>query len=111
MRLNRQGFWSTVWLVALTAGLCAQSAAPPAAQAPAASQRPTFRVQVDLVSSDVVVRDEKGNFVSDLTKDDFEIFEDGVRQSIASMTMSHGGRVTNVLAPPPAPPAEGIILP
>src|SRR3990170_629375 len=27
------------------------------------------------------------------------------------MTMSHGGRVTNLLAPPPAPPPEGIILP
>jgi VWFA-related protein len=34
-----------------------------------------------------------------------------VKQEITSMTMSHGGRVTNVLeAPPPAPP-EGIILP
>jgi VWFA-related protein len=27
------------------------------------------------------------------------------------MTLSHGGRVTNVLAAPPPPPAEGIILP
>jgi VWFA-related protein len=111
MHLNRSGFWSPVWLMALTAGLCAQNAAPPVSPADAAGQRPTFRVQIDLVSSDVVVHDEKGNFVSDLTKDEFEIFEDGVKQTIASMTMSHGGRVTNVLAPPPAPPAEGIILP
>ena len=27
------------------------------------------------------------------------------------MTMSHGGRVTNVLEAPPPPPPEGIILP
>src|SRR6185437_8110903 len=46
-----------------------------------------------------------------LTKGDFEIYEDGVKQDIVSMTLSHGGRVTNVLAPPPPPPPEGIILP
>ena len=50
-------------------------------------------------------------FVSDLSKDEFEIYEDGVKQDIASMTMSHGGRVTNVLEAPPPPPPEGILLP
>ena len=60
---------------------------------------------------DVIVKDDQGRFIPDLKKDEFEIYEDGVKQEIASMTMSHGGRVTNVLeAPPPAPP-EGIILP
>ncbi|MEQ1870418.1 MAG: VWA domain-containing protein, partial [Vicinamibacterales bacterium] len=34
-----------------------------------------------------------------------------VKQEIASMTMSHGGRVTNLLEAPPPPPPEGIILP
>src|SRR3989338_5811712 len=111
MRLNRSGVWTTVWLVALTAGLCAQSAAPAVRPSQAASQVPTFRLQIDLVRSDIVVRDDRGNFVSDLTKDEFEIFEDGVKQAVVSMTMSHGGRVTNLLAPPPAPPPEGIILP
>lgn len=70
-----------------------------------------FRVQVDAVTTDVIVRDSNGQFVSDLSKEDFDVYEDGVKQEIASMTMSHGGRVTNVLeAPPPAAP-EGIILP
>jgi VWFA-related protein len=60
---------------------------------------------------DVIVKDENGRFVPDLTKDDFEIFEDDVKQDIASMTVVTGGRATNVLeAPPPAPP-EGVILP
>jgi VWFA-related protein len=68
-------------------------------------------MQVDLVTNDVVVRDDKGNFVPDLKRDEFEIFEDGVRQDITSMTVVTGGRVNNVLAPPPPPPPEGIILP
>src|SRR5262245_48654011 len=111
MALKTRGFWSTVSLVALTAGLCAQTGAP-AAPAPAQGPRPTFRVQVDLVTTDVIPRDDKGNFVADLTKNEFEIYEDGVKQDISSMTVSHGGRVTNVLAPPPPMLAsEGLVLP
>jgi len=34
-----------------------------------------------------------------------------VKQEITSMTMSHGGRVTNVLEAPPPPPPEGLVLP
>src|SRR6185295_7891934 len=79
-------------------------------QAPS-QDRPTFSVQVDLVTTDVVARDSRGNFVSDLTRDEFEVFEDGVKQDIVSMTLSHGGRVSNVLAPPPPAAPEGIILP
>jgi VWFA-related protein len=109
------GFGSTALLVALTAGLSAQTPQPPAptpANAAAPQQeRPTFKVTVDLVTNDIIVRDEKGNFIPDLKKDEFEIYEDGVKQDIASMTVVTGGRVTNVLAPPPPPPPEGIILP
>ncbi len=57
------------------------------------------------------MRDEKGNFIPDLKKEEFEVYEDGVKQDISSMTVVTGGRVTNVLAPPPPPPPEGIILP
>jgi VWFA-related protein len=101
-----------VLLVALTAGLSAQPpiAARPVAQSPE-PQTPTFSVQIDLVTTDVIARDRTGNFIPDLTKNDFEIYEDGVKQDIVSMTLSHGGRVTNVLAPPPPPAAEGIIVP
>jgi VWFA-related protein len=115
MSLKDNGCWSTVVIVALVAGLSAQppaqnkAAAP--APAPAQPDKPTFRVQVDLITNDVVVRDDKGNFVPDLKKDEFEIYEDGVKQDITSMTVVTGGRVNNVLAPPPPPPPEGIILP
>ncbi|HZT77931.1 MAG TPA: VWA domain-containing protein [Vicinamibacterales bacterium] len=107
------GFWSTVLLVGLVAGLSAQQPAPPKPDAPPAppQEKPTFRVQVDLVTNDVIVRDEKGNFVPDLKREDFEILEDGVKQDISSMQVITGGRVTNLLAPPPPPPPEGIILP
>ena len=112
MKLN--GFGSTALLVALTAGLSAQQTTgkPATPATPAAPQeKPTFKVQVDLVTNDIIVRDEKGNFIPDLKKDEFEIYEDGVKQDISSMTVVTGGRVTNVLAPPPPPPPEGLILP
>ena len=60
---------------------------------------------------DAIVRNNQDQFVADLTKDDFEIFEDGVKQDIASLTLVHGGRVHNLQAPPPPPTQEGIILP
>jgi VWFA-related protein len=108
MSLKLNGFWSTAAVVALAAGLSAQAPAP----APRTNQQgPNFRVQIDAVTMDVVVKDNQGRFVPDLKKDEFEIFEDGVRQEIASMTMSHGGRVTNVLEAPPPPPPEGLVLP
>jgi VWFA-related protein len=91
---------------------------PPAQQAPPAppapgqqAGQPTFITRVDLVSTDVIARDGKGQFVSDLKKEDFEVLEDGTKQEIVSFTLVHGGRVFNVAAPPPPPPQEGIILP
>jgi VWFA-related protein len=74
-------------------------------------QKPTFRVTVDLVTNDVIARDSRGQFVADLSKDDFEVYEDGVLQDVASLVLVHGGRVSNLALPPPAAPPEGIILP
>lgn len=105
MTLKLHGFWSVSLSVAVVAGLSAQAPAPPP------QQSPTFRVQIDAVTMDVVIKDDQGRFVPDLRKEEFEIYEDGVKQEITSMTMSHGGRVTNVLEAAPPPPPEGIILP
>jgi VWFA-related protein len=88
----------------------AQAQAPAGGGAQPATQ-PTFRVAIDLVTLDAIPRDARGQFVSDLTKDDFEVLEDGVRQELASLVLVHGGRVFNLqTAPPPAAP-EGLILP
>jgi VWFA-related protein len=109
--LKANGFWSAAIWAALVAGLSAQAPAPAQPPASAPQQTPTFRVQIDAVTMDVIVKDDGGRFVPDLSKDDFEVFEDGVKQDIASMTVVTGGRATNVLeAAPPAPP-EGVILP
>lgn len=42
----------------------------------------TFRAGVDLVTFGVTVTDRKGNLVTDLTKEDFVLVEDGVPQAI-----------------------------
>ena len=42
----------------------------------------TFQVEVNYVDVDAIVTDEKGNFVSGLTRDDFEVFEDGKPQKV-----------------------------
>src|SRR4029453_14691249 len=109
MSLKMNGFGTTAVLVGLSVGLSAQTPAPTSGAA--AQEKPTFKVQVDLVTSDIIVRDEKGNFIPDLKKEKFEIYEEGIKQDISSMAVVTGGRVTTVLAPPPPPPPEGIILP
>ncbi len=74
-------------------------------------RKPDFTSRVDLVTTDVVVRDNTGQFIADLKKDDFEVLEDGVPQKVVSFSLTHGGRSYNIAAPPPAPVAEGILLP
>src|SRR5262245_31229873 len=50
-------------------------------------QTPTFRLQVEYVEADVRVTDSKGNFVRDLTKDDFQILEDGKPRAVAAFSL------------------------
>ncbi|MBI3048626.1 MAG: VWA domain-containing protein [Acidobacteria bacterium] len=50
-----------------------------------------FRARVDLVTVGVTVTDRRGGFITDLTRDDFEILEDGRRQAIASFARGDGG--------------------
>ena len=89
----------------------AQQAQPPAKPAVDAVQKPVYRTTVDLVTTDVIVRDGRGQFVPNLGKDQFVVLEDGVPQEVSSLVQVHGGRVTNLALPPPPPPPEGIILP
>jgi VWFA-related protein len=88
---------------------------PPAAAQPAAQQpsrdSQVIRRRIDVVTTDVIVRDNRGQFVADLKKEEFEIFEDGVKQDVVSFVLTHGGRVYNQTLPAPPKPVEGIILP
>ncbi len=46
------------------------------------AQQPTFRTETELVSFGVTVVDRRGNFIRDLQPEDFEIIEEGKRQTI-----------------------------
>jgi VWFA-related protein len=86
----------------------------PAGQRPATAPQPTptFRASVDLITTDMIARNSRTEqFIADLKPDEIEVYEDGVKQKIVSFVLTHGGRVFNTLAPPPAPVQEGIILP
>lgn len=54
------------------------------AERPAAQpdQIPTIKVEVDVVNVLCTVRNRKGGLVKDLSKDDFQLYEDGKRQEI-----------------------------
>jgi len=60
----------------------AQAPRPSAAQ----QERPTFRVESNLVVVDVTVRDRKGNLVRGLRKEDFMIFEDNAAQQVVTFS-------------------------
>ena len=107
-----------VGMLRTSAVLMAQSPPPPGQQSPPPAkpaadtvQKPIYYTAVDLVTTDVIVRDGRGQFVADLLKEQFEVFEDGVPQNVSTLVLVHGGRATNLALPPPPPPPEGIILP
>jgi VWFA-related protein len=52
---------------------------------PSAPQPPTFKSSVEYVEVDAVVTDANGH-VPGLTKDDFEVFEDGVAQTVTTFS-------------------------
>lgn len=53
-----------------------------------ASTQPAIRVDVHLVNVGFSVRDAGGKLVTDLTRDDFEVFEDGAPQKISFFARS-----------------------
>ena len=70
--MNALYFWAAAALLTLQAP----------AQPPQPDRRPTFRSATALVEVDIIARDGGGRFVSNLTAADFEVFEDGQRQTI-----------------------------
>ncbi len=114
VRLAAIGTIPPMIVAAMATVMAQQPPQPPAdAQMPAADDQrgPDFRTLTNLVTTDAIPRDSNGQFVADLTKDDFTVMEDGVEQQVASLTLVHGGRYFNLAAPPPAPVEEGMVLP
>jgi len=84
------------------------TAAPQAQQTAPATDRPKFGTSTAAVVVDVIVRDKKGNPVVDLTKDDFEVFENGTVQRLIDFERVLPGTAappvasgTTTAAPPP----------
>jgi VWFA-related protein len=78
---------------------------------PPQSGAPMFRSGVQMVTTDVITRDGTGQFIADLKADEFEVYEDGVKQEVSQLLLFHGGRQYSPLAAPVQAPREGIILP
>jgi hypothetical protein len=63
--------------VGLTARQAAESSEP----------QVTFKVEINYVEVDAAVFDRNGSFVGDLGAEDFEVFEDGVKQEVSAFTL------------------------
>jgi len=82
--LLRAAFLPAIVVGASLLATAQQKPAPSGVQGPAPSA--TFQVEVNFVDIDAVVTDSRGNFVGDLTKDDFELLDDGKPQEIAAFS-------------------------
>src|SRR6267142_3062055 len=85
-RQTRALLTAAILLLNVSFSVLAQDAPSQASQQAQQPQQPQYRVRVtsELVLVNVVVRDKKGNLVTDLKKDDFTLLEDGKRQAIST---------------------------
>lgn len=87
-----------------------------AQQRPDASQDDKVRVTTNLVQLDVIVTDNEGRQVRNLRPEDFEITDDGKRQTISNFsyvgdTAPSAVTSSGTIQPVPTPAAEGASLP
>jgi len=69
----------------------------------------TLKIDAKLVPVRVVVRDSKGNAIGGLTKDDFQILDNGKEQVISQFFAEHsGGAGSQPVAPGQAAPAPNV---
>ena len=69
---------------------------------PSTFAQQVFRSGTQVVEVDARVFDEDGNFVTDLTRDDFEILEDGVPQPLVALTLVSAPTAATAPTPPPS---------
>lgn len=82
--------------------------APAPAQPPAQPENEGFfidNISVSVVNVDVHVTDKKGNRITGLTRDDFEIFEDGRPVAVTNFYAVEGGKAVATSDPEPGPAA------
>ena len=78
---------------------------------PPRNPQTTFQATTDHISTFVIAKDSKGQFISDLRPDEFEVLEDGVPQKITTFWRAFGGRMLSHLSETPVAATEGLILP
>ncbi|MEA2336188.1 MAG: hypothetical protein QOE82_195 [Thermoanaerobaculia bacterium] len=110
-RLRFSRVISIVLIAALTGGPLAAQQKTPQGELP----KLTENIDVRVIGVDVVVTDRKGNPVTGLTKDDFQIYENGIEKPISNFYEIEGkvaAQVVTVPTPgvpaPPPPPKEEI---
>jgi VWFA-related protein len=84
-----RAFFFLTAMAACCSAVCAQQAVAPAAQKPAEIiDDPSTRIILDVTRVNMLftVTDKKGRFVTDLGKDDFQVFENKTPQTIAEFT-------------------------
>lgn len=79
---------SLLWRLLVTLSVCLYAAQAKSQDAGSAQKKPgedeveVLRVESNLVNIDVMVKDKKGKYVTDLRAEDFTIFENGVQQKL-----------------------------
>jgi VWFA-related protein len=94
--------------LALSASLWAQSRPNPLypGSQPGTAESQRFETTSTAIVVDVVVRDRKGQLIRDLTADDFELFEDRLRQTIGSFSIADRGEGIALTARRRNPPTQ-----
>ncbi len=83
MLLHKKGVLTTVCLGSVVLLCLSPERSPAQKKRPEPAGDQTIRVNVEMVSLPVVVSTREGRRITDLKKEDFQVFEDGVQQTIA----------------------------
>ncbi|RPH55714.1 MAG: hypothetical protein EHM89_16680, partial [Acidobacteria bacterium] len=79
--------WTTRTVLVLTAVAVAAQVPTQPPVSPQEGPNVTFKVEVNYVEVDARVLDAQGNFIRDLTKEDFQVVEDGKPQAIDTFAL------------------------
>ena len=64
--------------------VAAALAAPASAQSPRPTPRPpVFEAEIEVININVSITDQRGQYVTGLKREDFAVFEDGIRQEVS----------------------------
>ncbi|HEX5759858.1 MAG TPA: VWA domain-containing protein [Thermoanaerobaculia bacterium] len=101
-RTRRRPLAGAALSVLLLSGAALLAQRPGAGTPPAGEELFADIVSVNVVNVDVFVTDKKGNSITGLTKDDFQIFEDKKPMAVTNFYAIEGGKPTAASDPPPA---------